>query len=1027
MPTHPISPDVGASDEAGRDAAHAKPFSPFDTGDYQSRSAAEDAVGTIIAGKYKLIERIGEGGMGTVWMAQQTEPVKRSVAVKLIKKGMDSKHVVARFEVERQALAVMDHPNIAKVLDAGTIESPDLASAGPDAAIGLIGRPYFVMELVKGVPITKYCDQNKLTPRQRLELFVPVCQAIQHAHQKGIIHRDIKPSNVMVALYDDKPVPKVIDFGVAKATGQALTEQTLNTGLGGIVGTPEYMSPEQASLNNLDIDTRTDVYSLGVLLYELLAGSPPFKRNDLQQIGLLEILRVICEDEPPRPSTKLSTADALPSISANRGTEPKKLTGLLRNELDWIVMKALEKDRSRRYETANGFAADINRYLAGEPVNAHPPSSAYRLKKFLRKHKGPVIAASLVVIALLAGIVGTTWGFFRADHERQVAVKAREAEAEQRRQAEQANLGALQALRSFTDDLMEKQIASKNELSKNETSLLRNALKQWDVFAQSKGDSADARAIRAEGASRVAALQGKLGLKADAEANYRTALTIIDQLVAEFPTNRQYRSELAQTEAYLGSVLMDRNQFPESEEHLLAALKIQEKLVAEFTTVPEYLVEFAKFYGNLGNLKVRSGKRVDAETHFRQALAIQEKLVAEAASENNVANLAQSHNNLGLLLSELAKMAEAEEQYLKCVAIRTKLADDYPDVPTHGYNLAYIRCNLGNLLTDTGKPARAEEQYDNALAILNKLVAAYPSMPQYRFELGRTYGLLADLFNSLDKREKAEEHYRKSLTHREKLTVDFPTVPLYRSSLSNCRTNFASLLNRMSKREEAEDQFRLAVAIQQKLVDDYANVPNYKIALGTGLYNFGNLHLNNGKLNEGLALFEQAIRILTPVYEQDKRLASAKRFLRNGYWGRAMAFDRLERYTEAATDWGAAMELSGPTEQPVLRFNRANSRLRAEQHVAESIQEIDELAKLDTWNPQQWYVFACTYVVASTKDEARKEEHLTRAIDLLRKAMKAGFKDRDQIESNKDLDIVRGRADFKKLIAELETNAKVKE
>ncbi len=382
---------------------------------------------------------------------------------------------------------------------------------------------------------------------------------------------------------------------------------------------------------------------------------------------------------------------------------------------------------------------------------------------------------------------------------------------------------------------------------------------------------------------------------------------------------------------------------------------------------------------------------------------------------------------MGLLLSELAKMAVAEEQYLKCVAIRTKLADDYPDVPTHGYNLAYIRCNLGNLLTDTGKPARAEEQYDNALAILNKLVAAYPSMPQYRFELGRTYGLLADLFNSLDKREKAEEHYRKSLTHREKLTVDFPTVPLYRSSLSNCRTNFASLLNRMSKREEAEDQFRLAVAIQQKLVDDYANVPNYKIALGTGLYNFGNLHLNNGKLNEGLALFEQAIRILTPVYEQDKRLASAKRFLRNGYWGRAMAFDRLERYTEAATDWGAAMELSGPTEQPVLRFNRANSRLRAEQHVAESIQEIDELAKLDTWNPQQWYVFACTYVVASTKDEARKEEHLTRAIDLLRKAMKAGFKDRDQIESNKDLDIVRGRADFKKLIAELETNAKVKE
>jgi serine/threonine protein kinase/tetratricopeptide (TPR) repeat protein len=374
-----------------------------------------ETVGTVIADRYKLLELIGEGGMGTVWMAQQTEPVRRAVAVKLVKPGMDTKQVLARFEAERQALALMDHPNIAKVHDAGV--TPD-------------GRPFFAMELVKGVPITRYCDEHHLTPRQRLELFVPVCHAIQHAHQKGIIHRDLKPSNVLVALYDDKPLPKIIDFGVAKATGQQLTEQTLHTGFGSVVGTVEYMSPEQARFNNLDIDTRSDIYSLGVLLYELLAGSPPFTRKELEQAGVLEMLRVIREEEPSKPSTKLSTANGLPTLAANRGTEPAKLTRLVRGELDWIVMKALEKDCNRRYETANGFAADVQRYLADEPVQACPPSAWYRLAKFVRRNKVPVIAAGLLFFALVAGVVGTSLGLARAlDAEK----AARTAEEHERR------------------------------------------------------------------------------------------------------------------------------------------------------------------------------------------------------------------------------------------------------------------------------------------------------------------------------------------------------------------------------------------------------------------------------------------------------------------------------------------------------------------------------------------------------------------------------------------------------------------
>jgi serine/threonine protein kinase len=352
---------------------------------------ASEGAGTVI-GPYRLLESIGEGGFGMVFLAEQTHPVRRQVALKILKPGMDTHQVVARFETERQALAIMDHPNVAKVFDGGTTPS---------------GRPYFVMELVKGEPITDYCDHNQLTPRQRLELFIAVCQAVQHAHQKGIIHRDLKPSNVLVSSHDTTPVVKVIDFGVAKARGQRLTDKTVFTSLAQLIGTPQYMSPEQAGMNNLDIDTRSDIYSLGVLLYELLTGTTPFPKERLKQAACDEIRRMIREEEPPRPSTRLSESkDALPSIAAQRQTEPAKLTKLLRRELDWIVMRALEKDRSRRYDTAAGFAQDIERYLADEPVLARPPSVGYRLGKFLRGHKGPVAVAGLIALLLVcAGYV----------------------------------------------------------------------------------------------------------------------------------------------------------------------------------------------------------------------------------------------------------------------------------------------------------------------------------------------------------------------------------------------------------------------------------------------------------------------------------------------------------------------------------------------------------------------------------------------------------------------------------------------
>jgi serine/threonine protein kinase len=726
---------------------------------------AHERPGTVI-GPYKLLEQIGEGGMGTVWMAEQTEPIQRRVAVKVVKEGMDSRQVLARFEAERQALALMEHPNIAKVLDAGKTPA---------------GRPYFVMELVKGQPITKYCDEKRLGVRERLDLFGDVCRAVQHAHQKGIIHRDLKPSNVLVAPYDGKPVVKVIDFGVAKATGQRLTDRTLFTGFGALVGTPEYMSPEQAEVNNQDIDTRSDVYSLGVLLYELLTGSTPLTRKRIKEAALLEVLRVIREEEPPRPSTRLSESkDALPSISAQRQMEPARLTRLVRGELDWITMRALEKDRNRRYETANGLALDVQRYLADEPVQACPPSASYRLRKFVRRHRSAVTVAAAMVVLVLAATVVSAWQAVRATLAEEKTGKAL--------------IAARDTLDAVIDDVVVTMFAKQPKLDDSEKEFLRKVLEQYQAVASQVGASPENRYLRAKGAFQVARLRATLGEFAEGIAGFREAALLLEQLVEDCPTVAKYRKSLASTNSNLAIRLAQAGQDREAETAFRRCIELHTKLAAEFPDNIQYRNYLATNHGDLGLLLERRNNLAPAAQAFATALDIEEKVVAEAG---NVAayrlDLARIRLGLAMLRRKQGKLDEADELHEKAVAEQEKQLEKSPDVPKQRQDLAHSYQGWGIVRAEQGRMDDAEKKFARAIELRKRLTVDFPRFEVYRRDLGRNYNDLGYLLMLEKKFPAAEEAYRHALDIQEKMVAERGSIAAHREDAANTYTNLGKL------------------------------------------------------------------------------------------------------------------------------------------------------------------------------------------------------------------------------------------
>jgi serine/threonine protein kinase/tetratricopeptide (TPR) repeat protein len=906
--------------------------------------------GTVI-GPYKLLEKIGEGGFGVVFMAEQQEPIRRKVALKVLKPGMDSKQVIARFEVERQALALMDHPHIAKVLDAGQTDS---------------GRPYFVMDLVKGLPITEFCDQSRLSPRERLGLFVSVCQAVQHAHQKGIIHRDIKPTNVLVTLHDGTPLVKVIDFGIAKALGQQLTDLTLFTGFAQMIGTPLYMAPEQAALSNVDVDTRSDIYSLGVLLYELLTGTTPFDKERLRQVGFDEMRRIIREEEPPKPSTRISTlGQAATTASTQRKSDPKRLSQLFRGELDWIVMKALEKDRNRRYETASAFAADVQRYLADEPVQACPPSRTYRLKKFLRRNKGPVLAVALVLLALVGGIVGTTLGLVRAldaeqdansqrllvEQERDAKAKALAEAVASEKQAWANRQRTRDSLETMTDDVIEKLLGKQGKLGKREEAFLRKVERFYEDLAQSQGDAVPARFDRAIGRHRVGAIRHRLGQLKEAEASCRDSLALSRQLVADFPTMPAARQNLMAILISLADLLRQTGRPKEAEAGYREALTLSRRLAEEFPANAQHREHQAQWHTHLGPLLVETHRVKEAEKVLRDGLVLYRQLIADFGGEANYRQgMAASLGNLGLLLLEADRPKEAEAAYRDALAIQQGLVREFPDVPEYRQDLAGTHSNLGEPLVKMGRPKEAETAYRNALAVRQKLADDYPTVAVYRHDLAAGYHNLGVVLANTGRPQDAEAAHGKALVISQKLADDFPSVPDYASTLAATMGSLATLNNDAKNYAAARKLLERARPYNRRALTANPKNPIY---------------LSSFSFNRGAMC-----AALVGLGEHTAAAAEAQELARVG-------FDPAEDCYNAACYMSRCVPLAG----------KDASLLQAER-----------------------------------KELARR--YSDRAMDFLRQAVKAGWKDARHIRKDTDLDPLRGREDFRKLVEELDKKAK---
>lgn len=851
-----------------------------------------EQVGSVI-GPYKLLEQIGEGGMGVVYMADQQTPVRRRVAIKIIKPGMDTRQVIARFEAERQALALMDHPNIARVLDVGATES---------------SRPYFVMELVRGVPITDYCDRQRLTSRERLVLFIDVCHAVQHAHQKGVIHRDLKPSNVMVTMHDDKPVPKIIDFGVLKAIGQQFTEKTLFTAYGEMIGTPMYMSPEQAQLSGLDVDTRSDVYSLGVLLYELVTGTTPFDEATLKRAGFNEMRRMIHEDEPLNPSARVGTlkGDRLSAIADERNIDPHKLSQTLRGEVDWVVMKALEKDRNRRYDSANSFAQDVQRYLNDEPVQACPPSTWYRFRKLARRNRALLATATLMALAALIATGSLVVGHVRIRSE----VRQKEmalAAAQRSEQNAVANLNdAMAAVDQMLTRVAEERLLSVPQMEPLRRELLEDALKFYQRFLDQKADSPVLRRKTAMACRRIAQLYNLLGQHAEAEQLYQKAFAMFDALAAESRLEPDVRNMLAGDHIEFANALEVLGKRDDYEKHLRLALQMAKDLVKEFPSDPEQRELLATANRHLISLLTQT-RPVEAERLLRRSLTLNASPGAYA----------QTCNQLAAIALKAGRYTHAEQDYRAAIGFWEKAASESPAAHWLQIEAGAALLGLADVIAAQGRLEEAEDFSRRAITTLDKTASDHPSLPNYRRVQLEARSRHLDLLKKLNRSDEAEAACRRDVDLLETLAGDSPQ---YWQRSARSRAELGRLLLTAGKKREADKIFDQALAVEEKREAEFGKDAKYRRDLALSHGTTAGALSSAGRTNDALRLCNLALAQCRSL--ADERPAAAEQLqLANLYRELGQCFPQGH---EEETAFRLALE----TRERVLAISSADAAAR---------------------------------------------------------------------------------------------------